>query len=123
MTSSLSHRLIPAVLALALVPASAGAMTPKDYSKNGATGDVAPTVVHKNYALNGATGDYMPPSSQPAQPSVRIVRVADDSGFAWGAAGVGAAAVLLATLFAGVGSRRIRHRRITVPSPTRPTTV
>jgi hypothetical protein len=123
MTSSLSHRLIPAVLALTLVPASAGAMIPKDYSKNGATGDVAPTVVHKSYALNGATGDYMPPTSQPAQSSVRVVRVTENAGFAWGSAAAGAAAVLLATVFAGAGIRRIRRRRITVPSPARPTAI
>jgi len=123
MGSSLSHRIIPPLAALALaVTPSAGAVVPKDYSKNGATGDYAAAVVHKNYALNGSTGDYTP-ASAPSQASVHVVRVTDSQGFAWGDAGIGAASVLLATLLAGIGIGRIRRRRIGAPTPARPTTV
>ena len=125
MGSNVSHRIIPvAALALALAPAAAGAASLKDYSKNGATGDFAPAISHKNYSLNGATGDYTPATTtKPAAPTVRVVRVTEDSGFAWSDAAAGAATVLLVTLLAGVGLRRIRRRRIVAPSPARPTAI
>jgi len=122
MGSSLSHRIVPslAALALAVTPAIASAMPVKDYSQNGATGDYAPAVMHKNYALNGATGDYTPPATTTTQPQVRIVRVNESAGFAWSDAAVGAASVLLVALLAGAGIRRIRRRNIAAPSPARP---
>jgi hypothetical protein len=124
MGSKLSHRIIPPLVALALAvtPAAASAVG-KDYSKNGATGDYAPALVHKNYALNGATGDYAPATVSSQQPSVRIVRVSDNSGFAWTDAGVGAATVLLAMLFGGLAIRQIHRRRIAAPNPARPSAV
>jgi hypothetical protein len=124
MGSSLSHRIVPslAVLVLAVTPAVASALPATDSSRNGATGDYTPSVMHKNYALNGSTGDYTPPATTTApQPQVRIVRVTDNAGFAWSDAGVGAASVLLVALLAGVGIRRIRRRNIPAPSPARPT--
>jgi hypothetical protein len=125
MGSKLSNRMVPslAALALAVTPAAAAAGPSKDYSKNGATGDYTPAIVHKNYSLNGATGDYAATSTTPVQPGVRIVRVTESRGFAWSDAGVGAASVLLATLLAGLGTRRIRQRRIAPPSPARPTAI
>jgi hypothetical protein len=124
MGSSLSHRIVPSItaLVLAVTPAVASALPAKDYSKNGATGDYTAAVMHKNYALNGATGDYTPPATTTAtQPKVRIVRVTENTGFAWSDAGVGAAGVLLVALLTGVGVRKIRRRNIAAPSPARPT--
>ena len=106
MGSSLSHRIVPSItaLVLAVTPAVASALPAKDYSKN------------------GATGDYTPPATTTAtQPKVRIVRVTENTGFAWSDAGVGAAGVLLVALLTGVGVRKIRRRNIAAPSPARPT--
>ena len=120
MGSHLYTRIIPtiAALALAVTPATAGAS--KNYALNGASGDYAPAVVHKNYALNGATGNYTPATHSTA-PSVRVVRVTENSGFAWSDAAVGAASAVLMALLIALGIHRVRGRRIPAPSPARPT--
>jgi hypothetical protein len=126
MGSHISRRLVVplAALVVAVSSASAGAMPLKDYAKNGATGDYAPTVTHKNYSLNGATGDVAPAATpEPATAPVRVVHVQQNTGFAWSDASIGGAFVLLAVLFLGGISRRIRRQRIAAPSPARPTTV
>jgi hypothetical protein len=125
MGSKISHRIVPALAALLVaVPASAGAMQPKDYSKNGASGDYAPTVVHKNYSLNGATGDYTAPSTDTAAVApVRIVRVQQNSGFAWSDATIGGASVLIAVLLLAGVTHLIRRQRISAPTPARPTAI
>jgi hypothetical protein len=108
-----------AALTLAVVPATAGALPDKDYSMNGATGDYAPAAVHKNYALNGATGDYAPAINVP-KATVPVTPVPNSRGFAWGDAAVGAATALLIALLASLTLVRIRRRRISAPSPARP---
>jgi hypothetical protein len=102
--------------ALAL-PASAGAMTPKDYSLNGATGDYAPQKAFKDYSKNGATGDYAPAATS-TQPVVRVVR--QGRSFAWGDAALGSASTLIVVAFFGITARRVRRRRIPAPAPARP---
>jgi hypothetical protein len=102
-------------MALALFPAGAAGAVVKDYSKNGATGESAPAIVHKNYSLNGATGDVTP-ATDITQPSVGVVHVTHDGGFAWGSAAVGAAVCLTVLLAIGATSRQVRRRRI--PTPT-----
>jgi hypothetical protein len=75
-----------AVLALALVPVAYAGV---DYSKNAAGGDYAPAVT-------------APANTQP---------VSTDSGFAWGAAALGAGAALaLVLVVTGVRSRRLIPR-------------
>ena len=123
MGSKIAHRIIPTLTALVLAAAPAVQATPTiDYSKNGATGQYVPQIVHKNYGLNGSTGDYMPPvKSVPS--TAPVAPVASDSGFSWGDAALGAAIALMATLLVVTTTRRIRRRRIPAPSPARPTTV
>jgi hypothetical protein len=125
MGSNTSHRIVPllAALVVAVTSASAGAMPLKDYSKNGSTGDYAPTVVHKNYALNGATGDVAPEITKPAPPAVAPARVEQSPGFAWSDAAIGGAIVLLAVLLLGGVTRRVRRQRISAPNPARPSAV
>jgi uncharacterized iron-regulated membrane protein len=123
MGSNISRRIVPplAALLVAVTSASAVAMPVKDYSKNGATGDYSPTVVHKNYSLNGATGDVAPVApSQPATSPVRIVHVQQSAGFAWSDALIGGASVLLAMLLLAGVTHRIRRQRIGAPNPARP---
>jgi hypothetical protein len=106
--------------ALAIAPMAVAGL-PKDYSKNGATGDFAPQVVHKNYSLNGATGDYRPalPTTAVPAPVVRIVK--EQPSFAWGDAVLGGAFTIVLVLFFGISVRRVRRRRIPAPAPARPT--
>jgi hypothetical protein len=121
MGSTWSRRIsVPlAAAALGLFPAGAAGAV-KDYALNGATGDYTPAVVHKNYALNGATGDVAPPPAA-TPPSVHVVAVSHDPGFAWGDAAIGAAAALIVLLAIGTTSRRVRRRRIPAGAPARPT--
>jgi hypothetical protein len=108
------------VAALALLPATAANGTPlKDYSQNGSTGDFAPQRVHKDYSMNGATGNYTPAVKSTA-PAV-VVASHDQSSFSWSAAAIGAVCTLLAVLLVGITSRQVRRRRISAPSPARPT--
>jgi hypothetical protein len=86
----------------------------KDYSKNGATGDYAhgplpPSGLAKDYSKNEATGDYAPADT----PSVQVVTVADNGGFAWGDAAIGAGVTLALALIALGATTVIRRRRIT----------
>jgi hypothetical protein len=105
-------------LALAVAPAAAGAM-PVNYSMNGATGTYAPAVVHKDYSLNGATGDYMPAINIP-KVTTPVAPASDGRSFAWGDAAVGAFTALLIVLLGGLTVLRVRRRRITAPTPARP---
>jgi hypothetical protein len=108
------------VSALALLPAAgAHGMPLKDYSQNGATGDFAAQRIYKDYSKNGATGDYTP-AVKTAVPSV-VVAPHEQNSFSWSAAAIGAASTLLLVLLAGVTSRQVRRRRISAPSPARPT--
>jgi hypothetical protein len=112
------------ILALAFSPAVASGMPIKDYSQNGATGDFAPQRtqhIYKDYSKNGATGDFAPATASPAP--VTPVAVHAQSSFSWGAALLGAGVTLMLILLAGVTSRQVRRRRISAPSPARPTTV
>jgi hypothetical protein len=104
------------MIALAAAPA-ATAMQPKDYSKNGATGDYAAQRIYKDYSKNGATGDYSP-AAVSTIPSVRIVK--QERSFAWGDAALGGASTLALVLFFGLTARRVRRRRIPAPAPARP---
>jgi hypothetical protein len=105
------------VLAMCVAPAGAAAAWRVDYSKNGATGQYQPQVVHKDYSKNGATGDYTPAFNiRSAPPVTPKTPQASDNDFAWGAAAVGAGATLLVVLLAG-GTMRVRRR----PAPARPT--
>jgi len=108
------------VLAMGAAPAGAGATWRVDYSKNGATGEYQPQVVHKDYSKNGATGDYTPAFNIPSTPPVTpTIAQASDEGFAWGAAAVGAGSTLLVVLLVGGTTMRVR-RRVTPATPTRP---
>lgn len=105
------------IAALALTP-TAGAIAPKDYSKNGATGDYAPQTVHKNYALNGATGDYTPAVSNATARTIPAAH--EQSSFAWGDAALGAGSMLVVVMLGSLTLLRVRRRRIAAPSPARP---
>jgi hypothetical protein len=108
-------------LALSAAPAGATAQLPVDYSKNGATGQYAPPVVHKSYAMNGASGDYTPSVNIPKTVApVAPVTQSNGDGFAWGAAAIGAGSALLVVLMVGMTTRRVRRRRISAPTPARP---
>jgi hypothetical protein len=69
--------ILVALVVLALAPAANAAV---DYSKNAAGGDYAPAVTHT------------------ATPTVSAPVATDDSGFAWGAAAIGAGAALMLVL-------------------------
>ena len=104
-----------ALAAVALLAFPAAATSAIDYSKNAATGDYAhgplpPSGVTKDYSKNGATGDYAPADAQSAQ----VVTVADDGGFAWGDAAIGAG-VALALIALGAATV-IRRRRLASPA-------
>jgi len=104
-----------AAVGLLAFPAAAGSAV--DYSKNAATGDYAhgplpPAGLTKDYSKNGATGDYAPADTQSAQ----LVTVADDSGFAWGDAAIGASVTLALTLIALGATTVIRRRRLAAPA-------
>jgi hypothetical protein len=108
------------IAALALAPATGASASPvKDYSQNGATGDYTPQRVFKDYSRNGATGDFTPAVTSSAPTTVAVAH--DQSSFSWGAAAVGAASTLILVLLVGATSRRVRRRRISAPSPARPT--
>ena len=81
----------PAAAALLGFPAAASGAI--DYSKNAATGDVPDQT-----------------------PKVEIVTVAEDGGFAWGDAAVGAGVALALGLIAYVTTTAIRRRRIASPA-------
>src|SRR3954464_5492140 len=111
------------VLAFGAVPAGAIAEPHIDYSKNGATGQYQPRVVHKDYSKNGASGDFAPAVDVPSAAHVAAtVPQASDDSFAWGAAAAGAASMLLVVLVVGMTTRRVR-RRVGPPSATRPSAV
>jgi hypothetical protein len=94
-------------------------MVPKDYSKNGATGDYAVQKIYKDYSKNGATGDYAPAVTS-APPAIHVAANKQDQPFAWGDAALGGASMLVLVGFAGLTSRRVRRRRISAPVPARP---
>jgi hypothetical protein len=104
-----------AAVALVALPAIASGAT--DYSKNAATGDyehgpLAQSAPAKDYSKNGATGDHAPVES----PSVKVVTVTEDGGFAWDDAAIGAAVALALTLIALGATTAIRRRRIASPA-------
>src|SRR3954451_7682579 len=91
------------VLAFGAVPAGAIAEPHIDYSKNGATGEYQPGVVHKDYSKNGATGHSAPAAHAPSAAHVTATAPqASDDSFAWGAAAAGAASMLLVVLLVGM---------------------
>ena len=102
-----------AAVALLALPAVASGAT--DYSKNAATGDYAaadhPSLQTgaKDYSKNGATGDY-------EAPSLKVVTVIDDGGFAWDDAAIGAGATLALALIALGATTVIRRRRLASPA-------
>jgi hypothetical protein len=107
---------IVALAAVALLAFPAVASSAIDYGKNAATGDyehgpLPPSGATKDYSKNGATGDYAPAET----PSVELVTVTDDGGFAWGDAAIGAGAGLALALIA-LGATVIRRRRIASPA-------
>ena len=71
-----------------------------------------PSGVTKDYSKNGATGDYAPADAQSAQ----VVTVADDGGFAWGDAAIGAGVALALALIALGATTVIRRRRLASPA-------
>jgi hypothetical protein len=100
-----------AAVALLAFPSVAGGAT--DYSKNAATGDYAygplpPSGPAKDYSKNAATGEHAPA----ATPSVQVIRVAADRGFAWDDASIGAGVALALALIALGATTAIRRRRI-----------
>jgi hypothetical protein len=110
-----------ATAALLAVPAAAGGAT--DDSNNGA-GDYSahgpyPTSwTLKDYSKNSATGDYARSTGEyvPVEPSsAAVVTDADESGFAWGDAALGAGAAFALALIAGGATALIRRRRIASP--------
>jgi hypothetical protein len=105
---------IVALAAVALLAFPAVASSAIDYSKNAATGDYAhgplpQSGLAKDYSKNEATGDYAPADT----PSVQVVTVADNGGFAWGDAAIGAGVTLALALIALGATTVIRRRRIT----------
>jgi hypothetical protein len=107
---------IAALAAVALLALPAVASGATDYSLNAANGDYAhgplpPSGPGKDYSMNAATGDYAPAES----PSVEVVTVTDDGGFAWGHAAIGAGVVLALALIT-YGATVIRRRRIASPA-------
>jgi hypothetical protein len=108
---------IAALAALSLFAFPAGATSAVDYSKNAATGDyehgsLPPTGLAKDYSKNSATGDYAPPDPQSSQ----VPTVADDGGFDWGDATIGAGVTLALALGALGATTVIRRRRIASPA-------
>jgi hypothetical protein len=103
-----------AVLAL---PAVAGA-TPIDYSMNAATGhhpaagNAPAQTGPKDYSKNAVDGTYAPDET----PSVEVVTVADDGGFAWDDAAIGAGVALVLALTALGATVVIRRRRTASPA-------
>jgi len=92
--------ILVALVVLALAPAANAAV---DYSKNAAGGDYAPAVTQTaapavDYSKNAAGGDYAPAVTHTATPTVSAPVATDDSGFAWGAAAIGAGAALMLVL-------------------------
>jgi hypothetical protein len=106
-----------AVLALGAAPAAAAPQI--DYSKNGATGQYQPEVVHKDYSKNGATGDFTPATH--VSSATPIAPQSSNDSFAWGAAALGAGLMLLVVVLVGMTTARVRRHRIA--SPTGPSTV
>jgi hypothetical protein len=94
-----------------LVP-TAAAEGKTDYSKNAATGEYTPppSGPAKDYSKNAATGDYAPAET----PSAQVVTVADDGGFAWDEAAIGANVAL--ALGALAATTVIRRRRVAWPA-------
>jgi hypothetical protein len=115
--NSRPHKSTLAALAtLGLLAFPAAASSAVDYSKNAATGDYAhgplpPAGLTKDYSQNGATGDYAPAET----PSVHVVTAADDGGFDWGDAAIGAGVTLALALIA-LATAVIRRRRIASPA-------
>jgi hypothetical protein len=84
---------------------------------NAATGDYAhgplpPSGSAKDYSKNGATGEYLPAEN----PSVQVVTVAEDRGFAWDHAAIGAGIALALALIAFGATTVIRRQRIASPA-------
>jgi hypothetical protein len=120
--------------ALALAASPAAAMQPKDYSRNGATGDFAPQQhlvknygqngatgdfapqqhLVKNYGQNGASGDFAPPVASQTPVVAPEAPATSGNSFAWGAALAGAGTTLLLVLALG-GTLRIRRRTSSAP--------
>jgi hypothetical protein len=115
--NSRSHKsTLAALAAVGLLAFPAAANSAVDYSKNAATGDYAhgplpPAALSKDYSKNGATGDY----TFPETPSVNVVPIADDGGFDWGDAGIGAGVTLALALLA-LATTVIWRRRIASPA-------
>jgi hypothetical protein len=117
MTSRPRRSTIVALAAAALLAFPAAASSAVDYSRNAATGDYAhgplpPSGLTKDYSKNGATGDYTPADTQSAQ----VVTVADNGGFDWGDAAIGAGVALAFALVALGATTVIRRRRFASPA-------
>jgi hypothetical protein len=117
--NSRSHKsTLAALAAVGLLAFPAAANSAVDYSKNAATNDYAhgplpPAGLTKDYSKNGATGDYAPAET----PSVQVVTAAaDESGFDWGDAAIGAGVTLALALLALAATTVIRRRRIAFPA-------
>jgi hypothetical protein len=98
-------------------PSTGLASGQKNYSQNGATGAYAhgplpPPEPVKDYSKNAANGTYAPEET----PSVEAVPVADDDGFAWGDAAIGAGVALALALIALGATTAVRRRRIASPA-------
>jgi|Tabmets5t2r1_1033131.scaffolds.fasta_scaffold00183_8 hypothetical protein len=108
---------IAALAALSLLALPAAATGAGDYSENAATGDyehgpLPPAGLAKDYSKNSATGDYAP-----AKPgSAQVLTVADDGGFDWGDATIGAVVTLALGLVALGATTVVRRRRIASPA-------
>jgi hypothetical protein len=101
--------------ALAVNDSPASLMPGSRIAKQYMSGSTAtPSPVLKDYSKNSATGDTVAEKSSPTS----IVTVSKSSGFQWGDAAIGAAAVALLIALLGVGAG-IRRRHV-VSGPTAP---
>jgi hypothetical protein len=104
-----------AAAALLALPAVASGAT--DYSMDAATGAYAhgplpPPEPVKDYSKNAADGTYATEET----PSVEAITVADNGGFAWGDAAIGAGVGLALALIALGATTAIRRRRFASPA-------
>ena len=108
-----------AIALLALPSLAPGASDEKDYSKNAATGDTVSARAEAEAALRKRSEALdralqqgrLDPGYNTASDSVaQATRPADQGGFAWGDAAVGAAVVALALVGAAAGLLVVRRR-------------
>jgi hypothetical protein len=108
---------IAALAAASLFAFPAGATSAVDDSQNAATSDyehgpLPPSGLAKDYSKNSATGDFAP-----AKPgSAQVLTVADNGGFDWGDATIGAVVTLALAIVALGATKVARRRRIASPA-------